>query len=112
MNRSVVSTLSNETHEALTTRFGHVATRQFRTATDAYEALNLQVEPDDLKTTAQRHATAKTVLLHLALLHKLLGLDTLLAASATGRNTLDIDGYRAMVADLDAAGLDEERQGG
>lgn len=87
----------------LAERFRVVATRKFLDVTEVYH--ELAARPDlsgDDKALAQRHATARSVLSHLALLRKLLALDEEDAPSTAGID-LDIDSYRAMVAALDEA---------
>ncbi|MFN4276121.1 MAG: hypothetical protein ACK4FJ_07455 [Ferrovibrio sp.] len=87
----------------LVERFRVVATQKFRAVTEVYHELEVRPDlPGDDKALAQRHATARSVLSHLALLRKLLALDEEDGPGTAGID-LDIDSYRAMVAALDEA---------
>lgn len=92
-------------------RFQAIVQTKHDTLVEIYGALQASPgEPGD-KALYQRQSAAKAVLTHIVLLRKLLHLDVATKAVA-GNDTLDIAGYRAMVADLDAAGLDEESERG
>lgn len=91
-------------------RFQAIARTKHDTLVEIYGALQASPgEPGD-KALYQRQSAAKAVLTHIALLRKLLRLDVP-TKTAVCNDTLDIAGYRAMVADLDAAGLDEAADG-
>lgn len=93
-------------------RFKTVASGKHDTLLEVYNELQAAPAGGDDKALYQRQSAAKAVLTHIALLRKLLHLDLAAKKAGAGSDTLDIEGYRAMVADLDAAGLDEEREGG
>jgi hypothetical protein len=91
-------------------RFQAIAQTKHDTLVEIYGALQASPgEPGD-KALYQRQSAAKAVLTHIVLLRKLLHLDVPAKAGA-GSGALDIAGYRAMVADLDAVGLDEAADG-
>ncbi|QDO96779.1 hypothetical protein FNB15_05570 [Ferrovibrio terrae] len=97
--------------ESLNHRFESVASTKLAALTELYNELEARPgEPGD-KALYQRQSAAKAVLTHIVLLRKLLHLDVP-TKTAAGNDTLDIAGYRAMVADLDAASLDEESERG
>lgn len=98
--------------ESINDRFELVASNKLVVLTDLYNALQAAPDESGDKALYQRQAAAKAVLTHIALLRKLLHLDVPTKKAGAASGALDLDGYRAMVADLDAAGLDEERQGG
>jgi hypothetical protein len=82
--------------------FRSVAWRKLRAVTEVYDSLPVRPElPGNEKAMAQCHATARSVLGHIALLRKLLGLDKVDAADAADGIDLDLDTYRRMVARLD-----------
>lgn len=90
----------------LAERFRDVASRKFLAVTEVYHELEMRPDiPGDDKALAQRHAAARSVLSHLALLRKLLALDDEGEPGAAGID-LDVDSYRALVAALDNAALD------
>ena len=87
----------------LAERFRAVAGQKFLDVVEVYREIDARPDPaGDDKALAQRHATARTVLSHLALLRKLLALDAGEAPGAAGID-LDMDNYRALVAALDEA---------
>lgn len=90
----------------LADRFRDVASRKFLAVTEIYHELEMRPDiPGDDKALAQRHAAARAVLNHLALLRKLLALDDGDEPGAAGID-LDIDRYRALVATLDRTAPD------
>ncbi|MFN4165891.1 MAG: hypothetical protein ACK4GK_15050 [Ferrovibrio sp.] len=99
----ITDTDSDTSPGRLAERFRAVAFQKFRTVTEVYHELAARPDlPGDDKALAQRHATARSVLSHLALLRKLLALDDE-AGSGTAGIDLDMDSYRAMVAALNEA---------
>jgi hypothetical protein len=92
-------------------RFQAIAQTKHDTLVEIYGALQASPGQPGDKALYQRQSAAKAVLTHIALLRKLLHLDVP-TKTTTGNDVLDIAGYRAMVADLDAVGLDEESDRG
>jgi hypothetical protein len=92
-------------------RFETVARAKHDALVEIYDALQAAAPDPGDKALYQRQSASKALLTHIALLRKLLGLAPLPGATAAGNDTLDIAGYRAMVADLDAVALDEAADG-
>lgn len=79
-------------------RFREIAARKLDDVLTIYGALPAEAESPGDKALALRHATAKTVLGHIALLRKLLGHDRSVAVPDTDADLIDADGLQAMIA--------------
>lgn len=88
--------------DLLNDRLKAVAQAKLAELTEIYRRFDAEPPPAGEKESGdramyQRQSAGKALLTHIVLLRKLLGLDTLPAATA---GTLDVTAYRAMVAAL------------
>jgi hypothetical protein len=78
-------------------RFREIAGRKLDDVLTVYGDLPAEADSPGDKALHLRHAAAKTVLTHIALLRKLLGHDRGGAASETESDLIDADGLQAMI---------------